>query len=237
LNHHVFLRAINIASFIRIEYKHFKYEKHTFKRYHQIEINTDMHYFYLFFLFLSCNENAKNTKTNKEYEKFHEEAFAFVQSKNMNTTVYYLLDFSVHSGKNRFFIYDFNAKKNIDSAIVTHGSCDVFSENESKYEKAVFSNQENSHCSSKGKYKVGARAKSSWGIGVKYWIHGLESTNNNAAKRVVVLHSWSAISDTEIYPKYSPLSWGCPAVSDEFMSKIDQELQANQKPTLLWIIE
>jgi hypothetical protein len=133
--------------------------------------------------------------------------------------------------------YDFKTKKIIDSALVTHGSCDVFSENKSKYEKAIFSNDENSHCSSKGKYKIGVRDKSSWGIGIKYWLHGLESSNNNAAKRVVVLHSWSAVSNEEIFPNHSPLSWGCPAVSDEFMTKIDTKLKTVQKPVLMWIIE
>jgi hypothetical protein len=89
----------------------------------------------------------------------------------------------------------------------------------------------------KGKYKIGNRDYSSWGINVKYWLHGLEATNKNAVKRVVVLHSWNAVKNKEIYPKYSPLSWGCPAVSNEFMEKIDIRLQDSQKPVLLWIIE
>lgn len=195
------------------------------------------YYFLLITLLLSGCKSENKIETNKNYAAFHEEALEFVTSKNMNTDVYYLLDFSLHSGKNRFFVYDFKTKKIIDSAVVTHGSCDVFSENASKYDRAIFSNRENSHCSSKGKYKIGARDYSSWGIGVKYWLHGLESSNDNAVKRVVVFHSWSAVSDEEIYPNHSPLSWGCPAVSDEFMTKIDKELKTIQKPVLMWIIE
>jgi hypothetical protein len=53
----------------------------------------------------------------------------------------------------------------------------------------------------------------------------------------VVLHSWSAVSNDEIYPRYSPLSWGCPAVSDEFMQILDEKLKAVEKPVLLWIVE
>uniref|UniRef100_UPI004049D062 murein L,D-transpeptidase catalytic domain-containing protein n=1 Tax=Flavobacterium sp. TaxID=239 RepID=UPI004049D062 len=195
------------------------------------------YYFLLITLLLSGCKSENKIKLDKNYANIHQEALDFVASKNMNTDVYYLLDFSIHSGKNRFFVYNFKTKKIIDSAVVTHGSCDVFSENASKYDKAIFSNRENSHCSSKGKYKIGARDKSSWGIGVKYWLHGLESSNNNAAKRVVVFHSWSAVSDEEIYPNHSPLSWGCPAVSDAFMTKIDKELKTIQKPVLMWIIE
>ena len=65
----------------------------------------------------------------------------------------------------------------------------------------------------------------------------MEEANKSAKDRVVVLHSWDAVSDEEIYPNYSPLSWGCPAVSNEFMKKLDVQLQNTDKPVLLWIIE
>jgi hypothetical protein len=147
------------------------------------------------------------------------------------------LDLSIHPGKNRFFVYDFKENKISDKNLVTHGSCDQFEENPDKWEKAKFSNKTDSHCSMKGKYKIGKRDYSSWGINVKYWLHGLEKTNENAVKRVVVLHSWNAVSNEEIYPKVSPLSWGCPAVSDAFMRKLDARLKQTKKPVLLWIIE
>jgi hypothetical protein len=53
----------------------------------------------------------------------------------------------------------------------------------------------------------------------------------------VVLHSWNAVQNKEIYPKYSPLSWGCPAVSNEFMKVLDEKLKVTEKPVLLWIME
>jgi hypothetical protein len=89
----------------------------------------------------------------------------------------------------------------------------------------------------KGKFKVGKRDYSSWGINVKYWLHGLEKTNANAENRVVVLHSWDAVSNDEVYPQVSPLSWGCPAVSNEFMKKLDAKLKDVKQPVLLWIID
>lgn len=89
----------------------------------------------------------------------------------------------------------------------------------------------------KGKFKIGKRDYSSWGIHVKYVLHGLEKSNFNAEDRVVVLHSWDAVSNQEVYPQVSPLSWGCPAVSNEFMKKLDEKLKASKKPVLLWIID
>jgi hypothetical protein len=191
--------------------------------------------FLLIFSLLACS--AVVEEMPKDYSAIHQEAKSYCQSNGFNQEFYFLLDFSVHSGKNRFFVIDFKSQKVVSQNLVTHGSCDVFEENPEKYKKAKFSNANSSHCSSKGKYKIGKRDYSSWGINVKYWLHGMEITNTNAEKRVVVLHSWDAVSNDEIYPRYAPLSWGCPAVSDEFMQTLDKKLQTTKKPVLLWIVE
>lgn len=187
--------------------------------------------------FICCNNVTVEEKTKKEYASSHTEALKYCKENKFNEDYYYLLDLSIHPGMNRFFVYDFKQNKIIDQNLVTHGSCDQFETNPDKWNKAKFSSKVDSHCSMKGKFKIGKRDYSSWGINVKYWLHGLESTNATAVKRVVVLHSWSAVSNEEIYPKVSPLSWGCPAVSDDFMRKLDAQLKVSAKPVLLWIIE
>lgn len=186
--------------------------------------------------FICCN-NAKTEILDKNYGVTNNEALHYCKDNNFNEDYYFLIDLSLHPGKNRFFVYDFKQKKNIDKNLVTHGSCDVFENNDEKWEKAKFSNKNDSHCSMKGKFKIGKRDYSSWGINVKYWLHGMENTNKNAEKRVVVLHSWDAVSNKEIYPKVSPLSWGCPAVSNDFMKILDAKLKLTKKPVLLWIID
>ena len=204
----------------------------------------------IFILFFILNIGCKEVSTDKffsevlveeksikDYSLTHQEALTYCQAKGFNEDYYFLVDMSIHSGKNRFFVYDFNTEKVTDKNLVTHGSCDKFDDNETKWEKAKFSNKADSHCSSKGKYKIGKRDYSSWGINVKYWLHGLETSNNNAVDRVVVLHSWDAVKNEEIYPKYAPLSWGCPAVSNEFMKVLDEKLKATEKPVLLWLID
>lgn len=173
----------------------------------------------------------------KDYSTRHNEALAFCKSKGFSQEYYFLIDLSIHSGKKRFFIYDFAQKKVTDSNLVTHGSCDIPENHSDKFEKARFSNTDGSHCSSLGKYKIGKRDYSGWGINVKYWLDGLEADNSNARNRIVVLHSWEAVADEEIYPSYTPLSWGCPAVSDNFMRQLDAKLQKTKKPVLLWVIE
>lgn len=184
--------------------------------------------------FICCN-NSKDEK--KAYASYHLNARKYCKDNQFNEDFYFLIDLSIHSGKNRFYVYDFNQSKIMDENLVTHGACDHFDANLNKYGKAKFSNRIDSHCSMKGKYKIGKRDYSSWGIHVKYWLDGLEESNKNAAERVVVLHSWEAVANEEIFPEYSPLSWGCPAVSDAFMKKLDAKLKAAKKPVLLWIIE
>lgn len=191
----------------------------------------------LIFTFTGCKQVDSEVSIEKDYTRFHSEALEFSKEKGFSQDCYFLVDLGLHSGKKRFFVYDFGLEKITEKGMATHGSCDVFEENTEKYKKVKFSNRNNSHCSSRGKYKIGKRDYSSWGINVKYWLHGLEDTNSNAVQRVVVLHSWSAVSDNEIYPRYSPLSWGCPAVSDEFMKILDEKLKQTQKPVLLWIID
>jgi len=180
---------------------------------------------------------AEAAMPEKDYSAKHTEALAYCKEKKFSEEYYFLLDMSVHSGKNRFYVYDFKQNKIIDQNLVTHGSCDIPTNYADKWDKARYSNTDGSHCTSLGKYKIGKRDYSSWGIKVKYWLHGLDASNSNAVARVVVLHSWDAVADAEVYPNVSPLSWGCPAVSDNFMKKLDTKLQAAKKPVLLWIVE
>ena len=186
--------------------------------------------------FFCCNDVSKKNVL-KDYSLKNAEALTFCKAKSYNEDFYFLLDLSIHPGKNRFFVYDFKQKKITDQNLVTHGSCDVFEENKDKWEKAKFSPKNDSHCSMKGKYKIGKRDYSSWGCHVKYWLDGLENSNKNAVERVVVLHSWEAVSNTEVYPEVTALSWGCPAVSLDFFAILDAKLKEVKKPVLLWIIE
>ncbi len=187
------------------------------------------------FAILSCQQKQEKPKVNstKLTEK-SKEALAFCQRKKMNTNFCILIDMSMHSGLYRLFVWDFNKKKIIKKSLVAHGSGNKFFRNRNKVK---FSNVEDSHFSSIGKYKIGERGYSSWGIHIKYSLHGLEPTNNNAYKRFIVLHSWEKIKDSETYPNYIVRSWGCPAVSNNMMRYLDTKLKTTKRPTLLWIFD
>lgn len=156
----------------------------------------------------------------------------FCMKNGYNTDYCILIDFSIHSGKKRFFVWDFKSDSILLSSLCAHG----YGKN-STASKPIFSNVEGSYCSSLGKYKIGIRSYSKWGINVHYKMHGLEPTNDNAFKRIVVLHSFEYIPEEETYPTHLPLgmSQGCPVISNETMRSIDELLKKQEKPLLMWI--
>jgi hypothetical protein len=199
-------------------------------------------------LLISCTMDAMPMKTNfipleskkpsadfKKTKQIAKEALLFCQTKKMNDDICILIDMSLHSGVNRFFIWDFGKDTVSHRFLVGHGCCDnPWSVDYSK-DKPKFSNKDGSHCSSLGKYKIGQRAYSDWGVHVKYVLHGLDSSNSNALARYIVFHSWDAVSDQEVYPAGTPEGWGCPTISNYNFKKIDPILKASKKPVLMWI--
>lgn len=176
-----------------------------------------------------------SSKHSASSEDRIKEAQQYCQTQGMNTDFCILIDMNIHSGKKRFFVYDFKQKKVINRALVSHGCCDGIWGIGGSVDEPTFSNVPDSHCSSLGKYKIGQRGYSNWGIHVNYKLHGLEASNDKAYQRYIVLHSWEAIGDEATYPRGSAESWGCPAVSNKQMRYLDGLLKKVDKPVLLWI--
>lgn len=176
------------------------------------------------------------TSNSIGYKEKAQEAFAYCSSKGFNTDFFFLVDMSVHSGLKRFHLWDFKKKRITESFMVSHGCGENPWAEDFTKDRPSFSNIDGSHLTSTGKYAIGERGYSQWGIGVKYIMHGMDRTNSNALRRTIVLHSWTMVSDHETYPKGTPEGWGCPAVSNNDMRKIDAMLRYNKKKTLLWII-
>ena len=195
-----------------------------------------------YFMF-SCTTSAQNTKLiAKEKEDLFpktkpkaKEALVYCQTNKFNTDFCILIDMRVHSGLKRFFVWDFNKDTITHSFLVSHGCGSNPWATDYTKENPVFSNEDGSHCSSLGKYKIGQRAYSNWGVHIKYVLHGLEKTNSNALARYIVFHSWEETPNEEIYPDGTPEGWGCPTLSNENFQLIDPILQKAEKPVLMWI--
>lgn len=163
------------------------------------------------------------------------EALLFVQDHKMNEDFCILIDMSIHSGRKRFFVWDFKREEVMHRFLVGHGcGNNTWSGDDSK-DDPVFSNVENSHATSLGKYRIGERGNSDWGVHIKYLMHGLEESNDNALKRFIVFHSWEMVSNEEVFPAGTPEGWGCPTVSNESFAVIDPMLKISSRPVLMWI--
>ena len=172
--------------------------------------------------------------TNPDYKSKSTTAFSYAKANKMDTTVCFLIDMRIHSGRRRFAVWDFKGDSVMQEMIVAHGSAGVKGLPESKADLPIFSNIPGSYASSLGKYRIGKRSYSNWGINVHYKLHGLDSTNSNVFRRIVVLHSYLGVDQAEVYPEEPPTSLGCPMVSNEDMRCLDTLLK-QKKDVLMWI--
>jgi hypothetical protein len=194
----------------------------------------------IFPIFSNCNYTTEET-ADKSLIYFNateakaREALTFCKSKNLNESFCFLIDMSRHSGLKRFYVWDFKKDTITYSFLVGHGCCNNPWSGDYSKESPRFSNVDGSHCSSLGKFRIGERGYSDWGTHVKYFMHGLESSNSNAFKRQIVFHSWDAVSDEETFPTGTPEGWGCPTISNNSFLKVDTMLKKAEKPALMWI--
>jgi hypothetical protein len=152
----------------------------------------------------------------------------FLSDKKYNKQIAFLIDMDIPSGKNRFFVYDLTKDSILKTALVAHGSGNKgFSMN------AVFSNTCESGYSSFGKYKIGNKYNGQFGVAYK--LYGLDSSNSNAFKRNVVLHSYDCVPSQETYPYPICNSRGCAMVSPQFMKQLSMLIDKNKEPILLWV--
>ncbi|MGV3658305.1 MAG: murein L,D-transpeptidase catalytic domain-containing protein [Chitinophagaceae bacterium] len=180
---------------------------------------------------------AKEEKAAREAEmafakrhNFASELKTFATENRYATDVAFLVDMSLPSGKKRFFVYDLQADSLITSGLVAHGSC-----NERFLKEGRFANVVNSGCTSIGIYKVGYSYNGNFGKAYK--LFGLDSTNNKAFERYVVLHGYTCVPDEETAPQPICNSLGCPMVSYAFLEKLEAIIDNSRRPILLWIYE
>ena len=162
-------------------------------------------------------------------ESMAAEARLFVKDKKINETVCFLINLSLPSGQNRFFIYNLTKDTVQAAGLVAHGNCF-----ENWLEGRRYSNVVGSGCSSLGKYKIGNSYHGKFGY--SYKLYGLDGTNNKAFERTVVLHAHSCIPESEVADDVCQ-SNGCPMVSPGFLLDLKKIINQSEKPLLLWIYE
>lgn len=114
-----------------------------------------------------------------------------------------VIDMSQKSNKKRFYLIDMRSG-NVERLLVAHGQGS--DSNHDGY-ATKFSNQDGTHASSLGFYFTAETY--SGGNGYSLRLDGLNSTNNNARSRAIVVHGADYVDpDRTIIGR----SWGCPAL-------------------------
>jgi hypothetical protein len=168
-------------------------------------------------------------ETLERLESKIEEAKTFIKNKKYNQSICLMIDMSVSSGKNRFFVYDLKKDTVINAALVTHGRC-----NENWLEGRRYGNTVGCGCTSLGKYKIGYSYNGRFGLAYK--LYGLDKTNDKAFERYVVLHAHDCVPETQVDSEICQ-SDGCPTVSPGFLQQLKPIIDRSERPVLLWIYE
>ncbi|WP_234997862.1 murein L,D-transpeptidase catalytic domain-containing protein [Mucilaginibacter sp. OK098] len=197
-------------------------------------INLAFNFLPAFLFAFSVKASVPRIDTSRTRQKA-KQALTFCRQKGYDTQYCILIDMSLPSGVKRFMVWDFGKNDILVSGLVSHGCGKMPWSGVWSKDKPVFSNADGSHCTPLGKYKINNRAYSAWGIHVKYYLDGLESTNSNALARQIVFHSWEEVAENEIYPFGTPEGWGCPAISNNTMKTVDALLRKQKKHWLMWI--
>ena len=139
----------------------------------------------------------------------------FCERRGYSKDYYILVDFSIPSGKKRFFVYDLQRGKRVLSSYCMHGSGKGNTD-----AKPKFSNEFGSGCSSLGRYvMVGKGRKFKNSIRLR----GLDKTNYLAEARSILIHSAGKVTRFSGEREYIPIgseSRGCFTVSRDCVAKV-----------------
>lgn len=195
---------------------------------------------YLLLLFLTIGHSSP-----KNLDERAEEALEYCKENGYSTEYCLLVDYGRHSGRVRFFIWDFEKEKPVLKSLCAHGYGKG-----STARKPVFSNELGSFCSSLGHYRVGKEKTMGKPKGRKALVlYGKDKTNSNALQRGILIHPVS-LPNFPIYPflipvkvhkvfghKIRPKSEGCITIPFRKYSKVVEIVKSNSKPLMLWAYE
>ncbi len=178
-------------------------------------------------------DNSKGSEFNdlskKRLENQIKELKKVIQSNSKyNSEIAFFIDMKIHSGKNRFFIYDLKKNLVLDQGLVAHGS----GSETGIPGKLKFSNTNNSLATSLGKYYIGNSYNGKFGKAYK--LYGLDKTNSNAFNRAIVLHKYFDVPYEE-QDGYICNSYGCPMVNENYFKRIENIID-NSKTNILLAI-
>lgn len=155
----------------------------------------------------------------------------YCERRGYSTDYYILVDFSIPSGKKRFFVYDLQREKRVLSSYCMHGSGKGNTD-----AKPKFSNDYGSGCSSLGRYVMVGRGRK---FKNSIRLRGLDKTNFLAETRGILIHSAGKVTRFSGEKEFIPVgseSRGCFTVSRNCAAKVMEiyKESSEKRPVMLY---
>lgn len=128
------------------------------------------------------------------------------------------IDYSKNSKEKRLAVYD-RVANTVEFHKCAHGSGSGNTKHDGNC--VEFSNSNGSHMTCLGAFETGDTYNGSNGLSLR--LHGLDSTNDNAYERAIVMHGADYVNDQD--SKVSGRSWGCPAVDRDVYKELIAKLK------------
>ena len=191
------------------------------------------YFVYAFVVILLINFGVKAYWKMKSYSfsAYLKDAWTYCHEKGLNEDYCLFVDFSRPSGEDRMALYDFKTQSMVYAAPCAHGN----GKGNTAW-RPKFSNEEGSHCSVTGHFKVGSEGYSP-AVGRHFKLDGLDVGNSNARQRHIYIHASKYVGIAAMFTAYLPLtdaSQGCFTTSETMLKKIEMISQKSEKPLLLY---
>lgn len=161
-----------------------------------------------------------------------EQVRSFAKKFGYNEDYYIVCDFGKRSGLKRFYVYDLENGKRIMESYCMHGNgCG------STDAKPMFSNRPGSNASSIGLYVLCGIGSKNMKTSIR--LEGLDSTNNNARSRGILIHSSWKTFRFHGQTKYIPIGWesqGCFVITPSILIRLMTlyKFHGRDKRILMW---
>ena len=191
------------------------------------------YFVYAFVVILLINFGVKAYWKMKSYSfsAYLKDAWTYCHEKGLNEDYCLFVDFSRPSGEDRIALYDFKTQSMVYAAPCAHGN----GKGNTAW-RPKFSNEEGSHCSVTGHFKVGCKGYSH-AVGMHFKLDGLDAGNSNAHQRHIYIHASKYVGIAATVTSYLPLtdaSQGCFTTSEAMLKKIAEIRAKCDKPLLLY---